>query len=297
MTSPDTFFRDVHADDYALSEDSDTDILKLCEERKLDSISIIPNLKIFDSAAERLKALGRQDLSVSVHLNFMEGKSVRNKDELPHLVDKDGFFNVSWGKLLFYSYNPFLYRKVRAELEKEISAQIKKVSDSGLVPESEIRIDSHQHTHMIPIVFAALKDAVRAKDFKVSYIRNSQDPVMPYFSPAMLRHAKTYSPANIIKCLILNFFSAGVRSYLHRNNLPVQYLCGVFFSGKMDSRIKEVLPVLERKCRKENRSLEILFHPGAVLPSELTDEFTKKGFNEFHISENRRTEFNTCEDL
>ena len=44
---------DIHADDFALSEKSDRDILQLCSEGKLDSISIIPNLECLETAVAK----------------------------------------------------------------------------------------------------------------------------------------------------------------------------------------------------------------------------------------------------
>ena len=44
---------DVHADDYALSECSDNDILTLCKYEKLNSISILPNMQIFDQSVKK----------------------------------------------------------------------------------------------------------------------------------------------------------------------------------------------------------------------------------------------------
>ena len=45
---------DFHADDYALTENSDNDIIALCKCGALDSVSVIPNLKIFDDAAQKI---------------------------------------------------------------------------------------------------------------------------------------------------------------------------------------------------------------------------------------------------
>ena len=42
---------------------------------------------------------------------------------------------------------------------------------------------------------------------------------------------------------------------------------------------------------------EILFHPGTALVSELGDEFTKPGFNDFHTSPCRKTERDAARKL
>ena len=287
---------DIHADDFALSEKSDRDILQLCAERKLDSISIIPNLECFETAVAKFLSVQEESdkkILVSVHLNFMEGKCCAEKSLLPDLVDSEGFFTASWGKLFIWNYIPFMRKKIKIQLKTEILAQIKKCIAANVIDKNAIRIDSHQHPHMIPVVFDALKEAVLELEndgCKIEYIRNTQDQILLY-------GGKDIFSMNTIKCLILNFYSQKVKKYLVSKKLPVNYLCGVYFSGKMDSRLKKILPKFIKKAETQERNIELLFHPGTMLRSELTSEFKKEGFNEFHLSENRKTEYNTLKEI
>mgnify|MGYP004616052121 CR=1 FL=1 len=287
---------DIHADDFALSENSDRDILQLCSEEKLDSISIIPNLECFENAAANFLSVQEKSdkkILVSVHLNFMEGKCCAEKSFVPDLVDSEGFFTASWGKLFIWNYIPLMRRKIKLQLKTEILAQIKKCLDANIIDKNAIRIDSHQHPHMIPVVFEALKEVVLELEndgCKIEYIRNTEDPIFLY-------GGKDIFSMNTVKCLILNFYSIKVRKYLVSKKLPVNYLCGVYFSGKMDSRLKKVLPKFIKKAEKQERNIELLFHPGTMLKSELTSEFKKEGFNEFHLSENRKIEYNTLKEF
>lgn len=289
-------FVDIHADDYALSENSDNDIIALCKDGILDSISVIPNLSCFENAAKKFLEIqenASKKILVSVHLNFMEGKCCAQKSEIPDLVDKNGFFTISWGKLLIWNYNPFARKKIKSQIKTEIISQIKKCVEAGISDKNRIRIDSHQHPHMIPIFFDALEDAVSELEsggFKIEYIRNTEDPIHLY-------GGKNILSMNTVKCLILNFYSGKVIKYLNSKNLPVNYLCGVYFSGKMDGRIESVLPKFIKKSKKTNRKTELLFHPGTMFEPELTDEFTKPGFNEFHLSKNRRIEFEEAKKI
>ena len=287
---------DFHADDYALSGCSDDDILSLCRDGLLDSISILPNLSIFDSAVQKFLSQKRnfpRTIAVSVHLNVMEGKCCAQKDLLPDLVDANGFFIVSWGKLFAYSYAPIYRRKIREQLKLEIIAQIERCISAGICGRESIRIDSHQHPHMIPVFFSALTDAVSELErtgCSFSYIRISQDPISFYGGKALFS-------LNIIKCLILNFYSIKVRKYIKQKKLPQNYLCGVYYSGRMDGRITAALPVFEKKANACGKTVEVLFHPGMMHSNELTDEFTKKGFNDFHLSACRKIEFDTVRRL
>ncbi len=290
-----TFLVDIHADDYALTPHSDADILELCRLGKLDSLSILPNMDCFEQAAAALQEKESSfpvRLKFSIHLNFMEGKCCAERSLVPHLVDADGYFTASWGRLFFWNYNPVLRKTIRKELKAEIIAQTERLMQSGLFGTSPLRFDSHQHPHMIPLVFDALCDAIAEKGWNVEYIRNSEDPLRFYMGK--LRLYPSYSPVNAVKCCILNFYAGAVRRKLKKLGLPASLLCGVFFSSEMDGkRLSCILPAFKRKAEKTGRPLEILFHPGTALAGELGREFTKPGFNEFHLGSGRHIEYTT----
>ena len=290
---------DFHADDYALTENSDNDIIALCREGKLDSVSVIPNLKIFDTSAQKFLSAKNdfpKEVKVSVHLNVMEGKCLADKVAIPDLVDSRGYFNTSWGKLFLASLNPLKRGRIRLQLKTEIIMQIKRAVNSGLCDATALRLDSHQHPHMIPVFFDALADALAELQIKPEYVRNSCDPISCYlFVPALW---KFFSPANIIKCLILNHYARRVERWQKRNGIGTNLLCGVFFSGFMGAeRVQKALPNFIKECKRFGSDLELLFHPGTVLQTELTDEFTKRGFNDFHLSAGRKVEFDALRKI
>lgn len=290
-------YLDIHADDYGLSKNSDKDIISLCKEGKLNSISIIPNLEIFKESVDLFsteKNSFPNSVKVSVHLNFMEGKCCCEKSSVRDLVDEDGFFTVTWGRLFIWNFIPFKRQIIKNQLKKEIEAQISRCIENGICDENAIRIDSHQHPHMIPLVFDAIIEVIKEKNYKIEYIRNTLDPIHFYIFNGGL---KGLSVANIIKCCLLNFFSIHSKKIIKKLKLPVSYLCGVFFSGRMDKRIETAIPTFLKKSEKNNYITELLFHPGTMLENELTDEFKKKGFNEFHLSENRKIEYEEISSL
>ena len=45
-----------------------------------------------------------------------------------------------------------------------------------------------------------------------------------------------------------------------------------------------------RYVERRDRMLEVVFHPGRALSEEMGDEYVKKGFVRFHLSENRDIE-------
>lgn len=288
---------DFHADDYALSEHSDNDILSLCKEGKLDSISVMVNMRRAPEAVKLLldEAKFPSPVLVSIHLNLMEGCPCANHEEVKDLVDDNGFFKVSWLQLVLWSYNPVKRNRIRKQLATEINAQIEKAIALGIADPKHLRLDSHQHPHMIPIVFDALEDAIKQHNYGVDYIRNSEDPIRFY-----LRHPglyRTLRPINLVKCMILNHYARHVRHGLQKMRIPATYLCGVCFSGHMDTeRIRVMIPDFLKAGGEHHRPVEFLFHPGTMLKDEQTEEFTKPGFNEFHFSEGRRIEYQAVEE-
>ncbi len=283
---------DFHADDYALSLSSSQDIISLGEKGCIESISIIPNMSLFETSAPLLKAFP-QAVKRSIHLNFMEGRSCLPAAQIPDLVDGDGFFKVSWGSLFLANFNPFKRQTVKKQLAAEIIAQVEKCIATGVVDPMVLRLDSHQHPHMIPLVQDALLDAVdclEKQGRKVTFIRNTEDPISVYFHS--WKTLRGFSAANLLKCIILNCFSFRFKRKLKERGLEAGYLCGVFYSGRMDyERLIEVLPRFEKLAEKKKRRVEVLFHPGCVKKEEITPEFTKPGFVQFHLSNNRHVEF------
>ncbi|MBQ7746683.1 MAG: ChbG/HpnK family deacetylase, partial [Spirochaetia bacterium] len=283
---------DFHADDYAVSISASQDIRTLGGKGAVDSISIIPNMGAFDSSVPLLKKLPGT-IKRSIHLNFMEGKSCLPKEEIPDLVDDNSCFKVSWGSLLLASFNPIKRGRNKRQLADEIVAQVEKCIAASLVEPGALRLDSHQHTHMIPLVQDALFDAVdilETQGEKVVFVRNTEDPISLYFHS--MDTLKGFSFSNMLKCIILNSFSLRLKRKLKERGLPIEYLCGVFYSGHMDEkRLDKVLPFFEKLAIKKNRRVEVLFHPGSVKKEEITPEFTKPGFVQFHLSNNRHIEF------
>lgn len=298
---------DFHADDYGISQNSCNDIISLLSNGFLNSISILPNMKSYDYGIQQLKSfiLDNSDKipQITIHINFMEGHCCANIIEVPDLVDKNGFFNINWGTLFKWNYNLFLRKRIKKQLTAEIIAQTRKCLESGIISKENLRFDGHQHTHMIPLVFSSLLDACKileSEGCKIQFIRNTQDPILPYYKSSRkdknLR--KSFDKINLIKCLILNHYSKRIQKKLKKLNLPINYLCGVFFSGNMDSeRLNKILPFYCKKPLLQSRKIELLFHPGSVLESEITEEFVKPDFNNFHLSKGRKIEYNTICNL
>lgn len=290
---------DVHADDYGLTMNTSKKILAGINAGKLNSISILANMKNYDAAlALWKKELKNDKLSkISVHLNFMEGHCLASKEKVSLLVDECGYFKLSWIDLVKYNYDFFKYSIVKKQLKIEIKEQIYKVvEDYELLKGKKLRVDSHQHTHMIPIVMKALLEVLEEESIPTEYIRISKETVIPYLK--QVKYYSTYRIINLVKVAILNFFSFEDERVLKVRGIPTMILSGVFMSGHMDlERVQTILPDLKKKAVKRNVLLEVLVHPGRALEEEIGEEFVSMEANEFYLSKNREIEYQTMMKL
>ena len=291
---------DIHADDYALTVNTSREILGLIRDGVLDSISIVPNMDCFDECMDLLKSEIPHLTSLpqmSVHLNLVEGLQLSGAADGSNSV----LISSTWKSLFLASYNPLQRNTVKQYVKKEISAQIGRVQpvieeciniarqNNVRFDQTSLRIDSHQHTHMIPVVWYALCEYLAENNLTPEYIRNSKEPLMPFIASVSLW--KTYSPVNIVKNRILNFYSGKCDRYYRRNGHKPMYLWGLVMSGRMDQdRIEQLYPSLIRAAGEKSRSLEILFHPGRMLAGESWEGIPEDAANNFYLSDNRDTE-------
>lgn len=287
---------DIHADDYALTLRTSEEMLALMKEGVLDSISIIPNTGSFDKCIDLLiSEIPNLPFlpAMSVHLNIVEGISLSSGDG--SLIDS------TWKSLFLCSVNPFCYGNTKKALKSEINAQIRtgwdaiqkcmaKAKERGIAcDQKKIRIDSHQHSHMIPIVWSAIMEVINENGYEVEYIRNSKEPLAVFLGETSL--IGSYRPVNMVKNRILHSFSGSPDRFDRKAGRKPMYLWGLIMSGKMDAdRIEKLLPAVLNKAEKQGRDLEILFHPGRMTEDELCPEIPKTSADDFYLSPNRDIE-------
>lgn len=276
----------VHADDYAISEHVSKSIIEQIKSGAIQSISLIPNMKSTKSGIKMLEPYANQVL-VSIHLNLVEGRCVANRESVSMLTDSSGYFKLSWLQIMLKSINKTFREQVRKEFRaqiKETEALLRKAGFTG-----KLRLDSHQHTHMIPLLF--LEVCHLTKEFDVEYIRLTREPIIPFLKT--WNKQKTYRMVNLIKNFLLNLFSIPDRWFLSKLRLQYSYFFGLLFTGKMDyERVIRILPLMPKK-----RDIELVVHAGRMLESEVTKEYNKKDFIKEHLSSRRLLELETVERL
>lgn len=277
-----------HADDYGISLDESKLILDCCTYGKLNSLSVLPNSPNLTDTIKELEKF-KDKVKISLHLNLVEGHCCSNPKKIPLLVDNNGFFKLSFEKMLLLSYSKHK-NELSNQLYIELNTQINKlISEIPFL--KTIRLDSHQHFHMIPIVFNTLLNIIKNNNLDIEYIRFPMEPISPFLKkPKFYLH---YKPINWVKNILLNILGYINITKIKNTNINTAVFFGLVLTGNMDKKyIDELLPHFIKIAKKRNSDLEVLFHPGSIKnPEEFLDK-NKKGFIDFYISEGRLHEKN-----
>ena len=198
-------------------------------------------------------------------------------------------FYCSFVKLWLWNY--LLHGKKRETLKQqlkcEITAQLKAVTDKC---DYDITgVDSHQHYHMIPIVFDVLMEVLEETDINVKEIRVPIDPL----SPVMMAKDKPYRipMVNWIKWLILKTGEGHARCILRKKGITAPVFFGIFYTCDMRyETVQALLPAYRGYAKRKETQLELMFHPGNLMSgNEMFD--TRRGeLADFYMSQNRYAE-------
>ena len=278
---------EFHADDYGLFTAQSKRILQCKETGALNGISIIPN---GDELADCLSLLPDTGLSLTVHLNLMQGHCLAEPSSVSLLTDENGVFSVGFCKLLFC---PLLGKReiYKRQLKAELSAQIHTLLPLFMDKNLPLRIDGHAHWHMIPVVFDALMEVIQDEQLSVSYVRIPAEPASVYLKNFF--KILPFPPINIIKSLLLSIL-ARINRHRWKERLGCMeehVFLGVLLSGCFDlRRMKAVLPDAKSLAEKHCWGLELLAHPGAVHEAEDIARVTNENDRRFFTSSARQVE-------
>lgn len=282
----------LHADDFGVTPEQSDRILTCATEGVLNSLSVFANSPRFDECVSLLD--GRPSgLRVGVHLNFVEGPCCADPASIPMLVDSAGVFRLGYGALLRLSFGPEA-AELRRQLALEVTAQVERALDRLPELACHLRLDGHQHTQLIPAVFGAVLETVRAHDeWHLEYLRIPAEPTRPFLVPSVLG---TVRPVNWVKHELLRRLwdlDRGTLAAAGLGDAPglSATFCGVLFSGRMDEhRVAAVWPGLVGQARRAGTDLELLFHPGRVARPEDCLNPALPGFVAFSCGEGRDVE-------
>ena len=273
------------ADDYGLCDIASAHIQECIDKGALNKVSIFPNFDRVDLN----KINNNKNIRISLHLNLVEGKCMSAPSEIDLLADENGNLKHTFQGLL--KLNLLHRKKFEAQAYKEIKAQVM-FWKSILPKDIPFCIDSHQHTSMIPAVFKALLKVLNDEKIDLEHIRIPAEPLLPFIKTPSLYF--TYSGINIIKQWLLNFLWLINKKEAKKHNIPISYFLGILFSGEMDEkRVSRILEKYIKLAKKNDKDIEVLFHPGYLDKNE--PDFKNKNivFKKFYLSENRKTEFDS----
>ena len=232
------------ADDFGLSDGINAAILELLSLGRLSGTSVMTNMPHFAAGASALKAY-HQHADLGLHLTLTLGKPL---SPMPQFAPETQFPVL--GSVM---KRAFTGRLDRNEIVAEIIAQIQCFRDAlGFLPDY---IDGHQHVHILPIVRAALFDAITSfPDFK-PWIRCPSDNVFAIWRRGIA----------IKKSLILTALSFGFRQQCKRRGLRTN----LSFSGASDFDATQNFGSAFRSYLKAPGPRHLVMcHPGYVAPNE-----------------------------
>lgn len=281
----------IHSDDYGISNSVSSAILKAINEGEVDSVSLITNMQCYQGCIEKLKPYFEK-VKISVHLNIVEGSCCSNKEDISLLVNEEGQFKLTWGRIFLYSI--FRRKTLEIQLINEFHKQIE-AALAYLPKDYQLRIDSHQHTHMIPHVFRSVLKTIDHYEYNVDYIRITHERFLSFLKVPTL--IPTYRIINIIKNRILWIFSIQNKKELLKRNLQYNDFFGVLFTGNMDkNRVQTLLPIYINDSNNKN-DIEVVFHIGQMQEQEVTPEYNKKSFLAEHTASARLDEYETIQSV
>lgn len=259
----------LNADDFGLCKAINRAVLEGYQSGLLKSASLVANGVAFEEAVNNILPQC-SELGIGIHLNIIEGKSLCS--DLTTLTDEDGNFNNSYVQLLIKAYNP-KETEFFNELEREFRRQIEKIMSKTKVT----HIDSHVHIHSIPRIFDLV--CRLAKEYGIKQVRTQFEK--PYIIPDLRKHLSWTYPLNILKTILLGFFTIFNEATVHKYELKTNdYLVGVLYTSMMDA-LTVSYGVMAVKY--DNVTVEALIHP-----SRYEDGTVNNRFDEFLLTKNKK---------
>ncbi|MDD7738915.1 MAG: ChbG/HpnK family deacetylase [Lachnospiraceae bacterium] len=246
-------------------------------------MSVLPNGRDLDACMQTLEPY-RERIKVSIHFNLAEGHCVAAPAEVPLLVDERGMFHISFFKVLLWSFTG-KRKELRRQIELEMKAQFARV----LPYTKSVRVDSHQHYHMIPMVLKSILKAVEESSREIEFVRIPAEPLSPFLKhPELWR---TFRPINLVKNLVLNVLNLMDVRILKPYRRKSAVFFGILLSGGMDlQRVRRLLPEFQKIADRKKLPLEILCHPGGVEQPESLMDIKNTDCVRFYTSEGRKIE-------
>lgn len=259
----------LNADDFGLSKATNKAVLEAYSSGILKSVSIIPTGAAFDEAINLILPQC-PDISVGVHLNITDGKSLC--EDISELTDADWNFKKNYWTLLLKAYSP-KNKEFMAQIEREFRRQIEKVMYKTKVT----HIDSHQHIHSIPPIFNLV--CRLAKEYGIKQVRTHFEKF--YIVPDLYKHLGFKYFLNIFKTGLLGFFTIFNEAMINKYELKTNdYIIGIIYGSLMDAL---VIAYGAMSVKYKGMTVEAIIHPRRYEEGTID-----KHFNEYLLTKNKK---------
>jgi len=210
----------INGDDFGISSATNHAILRAHREGILTSASLMVNGAAFEEAVALAKA--HPSLSVGLHLVLVHGSATLPPSEIPDLVNEQGEFseNPAAAGMAY-----FFFPSLKAQIKKELEAQIKKFLSTGL---PLAHLNGHINIHVHPTVLGVLLDL--AGRYGVKKIRLPQEELF-----VTLRLDRSRWIEKLTQWTIFETLSLSARRRLKENGFRIpDRAYGLLEIGRMD---------------------------------------------------------------
>ncbi len=276
----------INADDFGLCESVNKGIVETHTSGVLTSTTLMTNMPAAEHAVElakNLPALSKVEgpaLGLGVHLNLTAGKPLCRETSIKLILDSQGYFALSPGKLALAS---LISGKVRTAIETELALQIQWLIDKGIRP---THLDSHKHIHCFPSIFPIV--CRLAKRFSVPAIRYAGEPTYVSQLPWPLTDRESRKRASLVRTM------SKINRLQNSAFFKTDALFGINHVGKINTVFLRAVSLYNTSSKAE-----VMTHPGYAYDLDanktrlvkqreleleaLCSEKTKRAFNEAGI--------------
>ena len=224
----------VSADDFGISRQANTNILKLAEEGKIDRIEIMVSKNIMPEHVSRLLSSGVQ---LDIHFHLAKDKLDFWQNN-PRVIEKGAI-----KRIFLFLYNFFFGHNRPEIIEREWEQQVLDFKRLfGRFPDGA---SSHEHIHFFPPYFKRFLKL--AGKYNISYIRFGKKP---------------YHHKNKV-CTILNILKRmDARQFKKSSMITSDYMISFDWNHDLDDCIKNT---------DDNSVAEVIFHPELIPEYEVLE--------------------------
>jgi chitin disaccharide deacetylase len=239
----------INADDFGLCESVNKGIVEAHTKGVLTSTTLMANMPHADHAVELAKST--PTLGLGVHLNLTAGKPLCQDSSIKLILDSQGHFALSPGKLALAS---LITGKVRTAIETELASQIQWLIDKGIKP---THLDSHKHIHCFPSIFPII--CRLAKHFNIPAIRYAGEPTYVSQLPWPLTDRESRKRASLVRTM------AKINRWQNSAFFKTDAMFGINHVGRINTVFLRAVSLYNTAS-----TAEVMTHPGYTYDLDTT---------------------------